>query len=61
MAYNEKKRAYNMEYTKTHLKRIPLEVQLSKYEEIKAAAEAAGQSVNGYIKEAIETRLATKE
>ena len=61
MPYNEKKKAYNVEYAKTHLKRIPLEVQLSKFEEIKAAAEAAGQSVNGYIKEAVDTRLASNK
>ena len=40
-------------YNKEHLKRIPLDVQLSEYELIKASAEASGMSVNGFIKQAI--------
>ncbi len=46
-----------MQYAKENLKRIPLNVQKEKYEEIKAAADAAGESVNGYIKKAIDKRL----
>ena len=46
-----------MNYAKTKLKRIPLDVQKEKYEEIKAAADAAGEKVNGYIKKAIEERM----
>lgn len=57
MAYNEKKKEYNQEYTRTHLKRIPLDVQKEKYEEIKSAADSVGESVNGYIKTAIDKRL----
>lgn len=57
MTYNEKKKAYNQEYTKTHYKRIPLDVQLDKYEEIKAAAEACNEKVNEFIKKAIDYRL----
>ena len=37
-------------YAKKNLKRIPLDVQKEKYEEIKAAAETSGESVNDYIK-----------
>ena len=59
-------------YNKEHLKRIPLDVQLSDYELIKAAAEeaakknadaikaaadASGETVNGYIKTAIRLRM----
>lgn len=51
------KTKYNMEYAKNKLKRIPLDVQKEKYEEIKAAADAAGESVNGYIKAAIDQRM----
>ena len=50
-----KERMYN--YAKTKLKRIPLDVQKEKYEEIKAAATAAGESVNGYIKKAVDQRM----
>ena len=38
-------------------KSIPLDVQKEKYEEIKAAATAAGESVNGYIKKAVDQRM----
>ena len=51
------KRQYTMEYAKTHLKRIPLDVQNEKYEEIKRASEEVGETVNGYIKKAIDIRL----
>ena len=48
---------YQLEYAKKNLKRIPLDVQKEKYEEIKAAAAAAGESVNGYIKTAVDMRM----
>ena len=53
----KKKKQYNLEYAKSHLKRIPLDVQAEKYDEIKKAAEKAGETVNGYIKKAIDNRL----
>ena len=57
MPSNEKKLKYDIEYAKRKLKRIPLDVQKEKYEEILAAAEQAGKSVNGYIKEAIDDKI----
>ena len=57
MEYSEKKTEYNLNYAKTKLKRIPLDVQKEKYEEIKNAADQAGESVNGYIKKAIHQRI----
>ena len=51
------KAKYDIEYAKNKLKRIPLDVQKEKYEEIKAAATAAGESVNGYIKQAVDQRM----
>nr|DAQ72014.1 MAG TPA: hypothetical protein [Bacteriophage sp.] len=51
------KAKYDIEYAKNKLKRIPLDVQKGKYEEIKAAATAAGESVNGYIKKAVDQRM----
>lgn len=53
MGNSESKTEYNIRYAKEKLKRIPLDVQKEKYEEIKAAADAAGEKVNGYIKKAI--------
>ena len=43
----------NMEYAKRNLKRIPLDVQKEQYEIIKTHAETHGESVNGFIKRAI--------
>lgn len=57
MTYNEKKKAYNQEYTKAHYKRIPLEVQHSKYDEIKAAADSCNEKVNEFIKKSIDNRM----
>lgn len=55
--YSAKKRAYNIEYAKKSLKRIPLDVSVSKFEEIKEASAAVGETVNGYIKKAIDRRM----
>ncbi|MCD8325899.1 MAG: hypothetical protein LUC90_04195 [Lachnospiraceae bacterium] len=57
MPNSENKTRYNMQYAKDKLKRIPLDVQKDKYEEIKAAADQAGETVNGYIKTAIDLRI----
>ncbi len=51
------KNEYMYQYAKAKLKRIPLDVTKDKYEEIKAAAEKQGESLNGYIKKAIERRI----
>ena len=52
-----KKKQYTREYAKKNLKRIPLDVQIDKYEEIRRSSEEAGETVNGYIKKAIDNRL----
>lgn len=57
MPANEAKKKYDLQYAKDKLKRIPLDVKKEKYEEIKAAAEAAGEPVNSYIKKAIDERM----
>lgn len=57
MADNESKKKYDIRYAKNKLKRIPLDVQKEKYDEIKAAAVIAGESVNRYIKNAISQRM----
>lgn len=55
LSESQKQARYN--YAKKSLKRVPLDVQKEKYEEIKAAATAAGESVNGYIKKAVDQRM----
>ncbi len=57
----DKKTQYNLAYAKEKLKRVPLDMQLQEYEQLKAAAESAGESVNGYIKQAIRQRMAETE
>ena len=57
MEYSESKKKYNLEYAKKKLKRIPLDVQVEKYVEIKTAAATSGETINGYIKKAIDERM----
>lgn len=51
------KKSYDLKYAKEKLKRIPLDVSKEKYDQIKAAADNAGESVNGYIKKSIDMRM----
>ena len=53
MPASAKKKQYDIEYAKTHLKRVPLDLRLDKYDEIKAHAESKAETVNGFIKRAI--------
>ena len=55
LSESQKQARYN--YAKKSLKRIPLDVQKEKYEEIKTAATSVGESVNGYIKKAADQRM----
>lgn len=57
MAMTEQRKEYLYTYQKEKLKRIPLDVKVEKYNEIKTAAEAIGESVNGYIKKAVDERI----
>lgn len=49
----EKKKQYDIQYAKQNLKRIPLDVPKTIYEEIKAHTEDRSESINGFIKRAI--------
>ena len=53
----EKKKKYDIEYAKTHLKRVPLDLRIDKYNEIKAHAEQQGESLNGFVKRAIDETM----
>ena len=57
MPNSPNKKSYNANYATTKLKRIPLDVQKEKYEQIKAAADNAGEKVNSYIKRAVDERM----
>lgn len=53
---DSQKKATN-KYKEKNIKRIPLDVQKDKYEEIKKCALSVNESVNGYIKKAIDERI----
>lgn len=55
--YSEAQKRANLNYAKNHLKRIPLDVRKEKYEEIKDFALSHGESVNGFIKRAIDEAM----
>ena len=57
MAYSESTYKASQKYKANNIKRIPLDVPKEKYEAIKTAADSAGESVNGYIKRAIDERM----
>ena len=58
MTYNAKTKQYVYEYKAKNIKRVPLDMQLSEYEELKAAADASGMKVNAFIKQAIKEAIA---
>lgn len=51
--YSEAQKKATIKYMKTHYKRIPLDVPIEFYDALKKHADAAGESVNRYIKRAI--------
>lgn len=57
MPLTESQKQATVKYKEKNIKRIPLDVQKEKYEEMKAAADAAGEKVNTYIKKAIDERM----
>lgn len=61
MYYNEKAYAASKTYKKENIKRVPLDMQKTEYEELKAAATASGEKVNEYIKKAIRERMERKQ
>lgn len=51
------KNKYMNEYKKDKLKRIPLDVSKEKYSEIQEHALNSGESINGFIKRAIDETM----
>lgn len=47
------KTKYHQEYVKKNLKRVPLELPLNDYEILKEHTQKTNESVNGFIKRAI--------
>lgn len=55
MTSEAQKRA--MQKYQKKLKRIPLDIKRDDYEKLKELADAAGESVNGYIRRALQIRM----
>ena len=53
----EYKKQYSIKYAKEKYKRIPLDVSKEKYEQIKEHASANNESINGFIKRAIDETI----
>lgn len=57
MAYNETAYKAANKYKKENIKRVPLDMQITEYEQLKAAAMACNEKVNEYIKKAVRMRM----
>lgn len=57
MSMTEERKKYLYDYHKQNLKRVPLDMKVEDYETLKASAAEAGQTVNGFIKQAIAEKL----
>ena len=54
---SEKQIQYINDWKRANVKRVPLELPLERYEAVAKAAQDSGESVNGYIKTAIQMRM----
>ena len=57
MAYNETSYKAANKYKRENIKRVPLDMQKTEYEELKVIADAMNEKVNEYIKKAIRERM----
>ncbi len=55
MTFNKKE--YHNTYAKEKIKRIPLDVTKEKYDQIKEYADSHSETVNGFIKRAIDEAM----
>lgn len=53
MPYSEYQKKYSIEYAKNKYKRIPLDVPIAQYDQIKSHSQERSETVNGFIKRAI--------
>lgn len=57
MAYTKESYEAAKKYKNEKIKRVPLDMQKDDYDILKAAADAAGERVNEFIKKAIRLRI----
>ena len=61
MASSAQKMKYDMEYAKAHLKRVPLDLKIEFYEEVKQHSAKMHESLNAFIKRAINETIERDE
>lgn len=61
MALSEAKRAANDKYIAAHYQRLPISYDKEFCATVRAAAQASGESLAGYIRKAIEMRMEKEE
>lgn len=59
--YNKNRQKDIQAYNKSHYKRIPLDVPVDEYEAIKEASSTQNESVNGYIRKAVQQRMNSEQ
>ena len=57
MTYSESSYKASVKYRAANIRRVPLDMQISEYEDLRQAAAAAGVPVNTYIKQAIREKM----
>lgn len=57
MGVSEAQKRASLKYRSLHLKRVPLDLAIDKYEQVKAHAESREETVNGFIKRAIDETM----
>lgn len=57
LPYNEASYKASQKYRAAKIKRIPLDVQVTDYDKIKSHANERGETVNGFIKRAIDHQI----
>ena len=60
LIYSDATKRATYKYHAAKIKRVPLDMQLSDYERVKAAADRAGLAVNTWIKQAIQEKLSSE-
>ena len=57
MSVTEKQKQSAYKYKAKNIKRVPLDMQKTDYENLVSISSSCGKSVNGYIKEAIAEKI----
>ena len=59
--YTKAQKDASIKYAKENLRRVPLDLKKEDYERLKRIADASGESINGFIKEAIEEKIKRRQ